>query len=185
MRALASLVIFTTLTTAADEAGRIMSPTDKSAFSSGPVRIIATAPDGRLELDSKPVAPESPFPNVVTAKVTPGPGQHVLALIWPGGRREVTFSVGPDTPAGFQPFRPHPPGGETACTQCHGLSQRGRFVFKGGCFDCHARDPFPKIHSHTAEILSECGLCHNAHGSAAKAHLTLSKELACRQCHSN
>jgi predicted CXXCH cytochrome family protein len=168
---------------AAEDAGRILRPADKSAVPAGPVRIIARAPEGRLELDGQPVAAEKPFPDVLTARVDAKPGPHTLALIWNEGRREITFFAGPDLPAEFATFRAHPPGGETECTQCHELSRRGRFVFKGGCFDCHQREPFAKVHTHNADVLSECGLCHNAHGSTVKSHLLFSKDIACRQCH--
>lgn len=168
---------------AADEAGKILRPADKAALRAGPVRVIATAPEGRLELDGQAVAAEQPFPNVLTAAVSTSPGEHRLALIWKDGRKEITFFTGSEVPAGFAAFHPHPPPGDPQCTQCHGLSQRGRFVFKGGCFECHNREPFAKVHTHNAEVLSECGLCHNAHGSTVKAHLVFTKELACKQCH--
>ena len=177
------LLLASGVTAATDDAGKILRPADKSVLPAGPLRIIARAPDGRLEMDGQPVASEKPFPDVLTASVNAKAGMHTLALIWTGGRTEITFSAGNDVPTGFAPFRPHPPGGDPQCTQCHGLSQRGRFVFRGGCFDCHAGDAFAKVHTHTAEVLNECGLCHNAHGSTVKSHLLFTKEIACKQCH--
>ena len=97
---------------AADEAGKILRPVDKSAFRVGPIRIIATAPEGRVELDGKPVAAEQPFPNVFTAAISTEPGEHKLALVWNDGRKEITFFVGGAAPAGFQQFHPHPPPGD-------------------------------------------------------------------------
>ena len=175
-------VLLCTFLQADDEAGKIMRPADKSAFRSGPVDVIATAPEGILEIDGVRVKAEQPFPNVLQGSVDVKPGVHTLSLSWAGGRKEIKFHVGDEVPAGFASFRPHPPAA-APCTQCHQLSRRGRFVFKGGCFDCHNNSAFAKTHTHTPEVLSECGLCHNAHGSVASRHLTLTKELACKQCH--
>jgi predicted CXXCH cytochrome family protein len=166
-----------------DEVGRIMRPADHSAFSAGEVDVVATAPKGKLQLDGKPISAEQPFPDVFHAVLKPAPGLHSLALIWEGGRKEVPFFVGPNAPAGFEPFRQHPPVAGVQCTQCHELTARGRFHFKGGCFDCHQQQSFARIHTHDAGVLSECGLCHNAHGSTVKAHLLYPKEAACKLCH--
>jgi len=165
--------------------GKILRPADKSAVSSGDVDIVATAPGGRLELDGKPIAAEQPFPNVFHAKLKVPPGEHKLALLSAGGSQEIRFYSGPEAPAGFTPFHQHPPVAGVECTQCHELTRRGRFHFKGGesCFPCHQKDGFAKVHSHAPDVLAECGLCHNAHGSTAKAHLLFAKETACKQCH--
>ena len=160
-----------------------MRPPDKAAFRPGPIDVIAAAPEGTLELDGARVAAEQPFPGVLQARVEVKPGVHRLALSWPGGRKEIQFYSGTEAPAGFAAFRPHPPSAEVPCTQCHQLSRRGRFVFKGGCFDCHSEAGFAKTHTHKPDVLSECGLCHNAHGSTVKSHLTHAKEVACKQCH--
>jgi predicted CXXCH cytochrome family protein len=169
---------------AAEDAGKIMRPADHSSFPGGAVDIVAGAQGGRLELDGKPVAAEQPFPAVLHAKVEVPPGPHTLVLSWEGGRKEVRFFTGGNAPPEFHPFRSHPPQGAATCTQCHELSARGRFRFKNGaCFDCHKTEGFAKVHTHDANVLAECGLCHNAHGSAAKAHLLYAKETACKQCH--
>lgn len=168
---------------AAEDRGKIMRPADKSVIASGPVDIVATAPGGVLELDGARIEAKARFPDVLHATVEPKPGTHTLSLIWEGGRKDIRFHTGPNSPAGFEPFRHHPPGGGAECTQCHELSRRGRFVFKGGCFDCHQDAAFAKVHTHTAEVLRECGLCHNAHGSTAAKHLLYTKEIACKQCH--
>jgi predicted CXXCH cytochrome family protein len=170
---------------AADEdAGKIMRPVDGAALANGQADIIATAPSGKLELDGQPIQPEQPFPNVFHAVVKVTPGMHTLALLWDGGKKEIHFFSGNNPPAGFAPFHQHPPLPNIQCTQCHEVNQHGRFRFKGGCFDCHQRDGFSKIHApHSDSILNECGMCHNAHGSTAKALLLFPKETACRQCH--
>ncbi len=168
---------------AAADGGKIVRPTDRAALPAGEADVIATAPAGKLELDGKPVPAGEPFPNVFHATIKPEPGEHTLALAWDGGRQEVRFFVGDNLPAGFKRFVRHPPQAGVACTQCHGLSTRGRFRFKGGCFDCHQQEAFAGIHFHPVHILQECGICHSAHGSTVKAHLTMPKELACKQCH--
>lgn len=183
MNARVALLLLCTVLPAAEEQGKIMRPADRSTIRSGPVDIVATAPQGTLEVDGVRIQAEQPFPNVLHARAEVKPGIHTLALIWPGGRKEIRFHTGPDAPSGFEPFIVHPPGGDTPCAQCHGLSRRGRFVFKGGCFDCHMEPAFAKTHTHKPDVLAECGLCHNAHGSTVKRHLTLTKELACKQCH--
>ena len=167
---------------AAQDGGVIVRPTDRSALPEGEISVLARAAGGRLELDGAPVSAEAPFPNVLHAKVSPTPGEHTLALVWEGGRREIRFFAGQHAPAEYLPFRQHPPT-EIACTQCHGVSRRGRFRFTGGCFECHEQEQFAGIHQHAPHVLEQCGMCHNAHGSTAQAHMTLSREIACKQCH--
>jgi predicted CXXCH cytochrome family protein len=176
-------VLLCSVLAASEEAGRIMRPPHKAAFRSGPVDVIATAPQGILELDGARLTGEQPFPDVLHSRVGVKPGVHTLSLSWPGGKKEVQFYIGADVPEGFVSFRPHPPAAEVPCTQCHTLSRRGRFIFKGGCFDCHNPAAFAKTHTHTPDVLNECGLCHNAHGSIVKNHLTHAKDVACKQCH--
>ena len=168
---------------AAGEDARILRPSEGSYFASGPVDVVATAPGGKLELDGRLVTAERPFPDVLHAVLKVTPGEHVLALAWNGGRRQVRFFAGPNPPRGFQPFHQHPPLAGVPCTECHELSRTGRFRFKGGCFDCHQQEGFTKLHTHNADVLSECGLCHNAHGSTVKAHLLYPRQIACKQCH--
>lgn len=168
----------------ADEAGKILRPAPQSSFAAGAtVDVVATVPKGgRIELDGVALTLETPFPDVYRGKLQPAPGEHKLAVIWEENRREVVFSMG--ARAGFTAFRHHPPAGETPCTQCHELSKRGRFRFKGGCSDCHAVAAFAQSHKpHNPEVLAECGLCHNAHGSTVKGHLLRSKEQVCQSCH--
>jgi predicted CXXCH cytochrome family protein len=166
-----------------DEFGKILRPVDHSWLASGALDIVATAPGGTLELDGAPINAEQPFPNVFHAVLRAPPGSHSLVLRWDGGKKEITFFSGPNAPADFQAFRQHPPLAGAQCTQCHWLNQRGRFAFRGGCFDCHQRDGFARIHTHDPVVLEQCGMCHNAHGSVVKAHLLYSKENACKICH--
>ncbi len=168
---------------AAEDAGKIMRPADGAAISGDQVDIAATAPAGKLELDGKVITAEQPFPNVFHATLKPPPGAHKLALTWDGGRKEIRFFMGANAPAEFQAFHQHPPVANVQCTQCHELSKRGRFRFKGGCFDCHQNRTFAKIHTHEASVLAECGMCHNAHGSTVKADLLYPRETACKLCH--
>jgi predicted CXXCH cytochrome family protein len=165
--------------------GKILRPADKSALPAGDVDVVATATGGRLEFDGRAVTAEQPFPNVFHAKLKAAPGEHKLVLVWDDGKQEIHFYSGPQPPAGFEPFHQHPPLEGIDCTQCHELSQRGRFRFKGGdsCFGCHQKDAFAKVHSHNTDTLNECGLCHNAHGSTVKSHLLFPRQTACKQCH--
>jgi predicted CXXCH cytochrome family protein len=163
---------------------RIMRPVDGAALPSGTVDVIAAAAEGTLEVDGKTVTAERPYPGVLRAKPSLPNGEHRIAVVSPEGRKEIRIFVGPKSPAPFASYREHPPLADVACTQCHDVNRRGRFRFKGGCFDCHRQDAFVKAHApHVADALSQCGMCHNAHGSTAKAHLTMAKEAACKLCH--
>jgi predicted CXXCH cytochrome family protein len=163
---------------------RIIRPVDGSAFDSGEVEVLAAAPDGRLALDGEVVSGESPFPNVLRAVLAAAPGEHVLSLTWDGGSDEVKFFVGDDHPEGYQAFRPHPPGLEVECTQCHSVSRRGRFrASSAGCFDCHQKDAFVEVHPHQPHVLERCGLCHNPHGSTSDDHLIAARDVVCTSCH--
>ena len=166
----------------AQQEGKILRPENGAALPPGEISVVATAPGGRLELDGQAIPAEEPFPNVFHGRTNAAPGEHALALVWEGGRKEIRFHVGDDPPVGFQPFRLHPPVA-TACTHCHGLSRRRRFRFTGGCFACHEQKTFAGVHDHAPHMLEECGQCHNAHGSTAKALLTLPREKACKLCH--
>ena len=168
----------------AAEAGKLMRPTDGAAYPAGPLEIVARAPEGRLELDGKPVQAEAPFPEVLHGKLDVAPGEHVLALIWEAGWQEAKFFVGDNPPSGYAAFRPHPGFEGAACTQCHGVSRRGNFRFNGDCFACHTDEQYTAKHPHPKHQLEQCGMCHNAHGSTADAHLLYPREKACTICHS-
>ncbi|MCB1022036.1 MAG: hypothetical protein H6509_06105 [Bryobacterales bacterium] len=165
-----------------------MRPVDGAAFASGPIDVAAKAPEGaHLELDGKAAEGaqvEQPFPGVLHAKLAAEPGEHVVALVWPGGRAQVRVFVGDNPPDGFKPFHTHPPPDGIDCAQCHGLSRRGRFRFQGDCFACHTDEQFTAKHPHAKHVLEQCGMCHNAHGSTADALQLYPRETACRQCHS-
>jgi predicted CXXCH cytochrome family protein len=182
----AAIGLMTALLNAADDdVGKILRPSDNSSHESGQVDVVASAPSGKLQLDGVFIEVERPFPDVLHATLKASKGLHSLVLLWEGGKKEVHFFVGPNPPATFQPFHQHPPIPGVLCTRCHGLNRRGRFVFKGGCFDCHQRDAFAKVHTHEPAVLEQCGMCHNAHGSTVKANLLYTKETACKICHSN
>jgi predicted CXXCH cytochrome family protein len=185
---LAPRLVFTglicgTLFAADDEIGKILRPADHSSFPTGQVDVVATAPGGKLLLDGSALQVEQPYRNVFHGTLKAPSGLHTLVLSWEGGKKEVQFFSGANAPAGFQPFRQHPPITVVPCTQCHEVNKRGRFAFKGGCFDCHQRDSFAKVHTHQPAVLEQCGICHNAHGSIEKAHLLYPKETACKICH--
>ena len=101
-------VFFLAALLSAEDAGKIMRPADKAAMPSDDVDIVATAPAGKLELDGKALNAEKPFPNVLHLSVKAAAGEHLLALIWDGGRKDVHFFVGPNLPAGYERFRQHP-----------------------------------------------------------------------------
>ncbi len=161
-----------------------MRPSDGSALPAGPIDVAAAAPDGRIELDGKPVEADRPFENVLHARIDAGPGEHTVSLIWPSGRKDVRVFVGENPPPGFAPFQMHPPPAGLECTQCHALSRRGTFRFRGDCFACHSDEQFTGKHPHPKHVLEQCGMCHNAHGSTADALQIYDRDTACRQCHS-
>ncbi len=166
------------------EQAKLMRPTDGAAYPTGPVKVVAAAPDGRLEIDGKAIEAERPFPDVLHAEIEVEAGEHTLALIWEGGRQEAKFFVGDGVPAGFEAFRPHPGFELNQCSQCHAVSRRGTFRFSGDCFACHTDEQYTASHPHPKHQLEQCGLCHNAHGSTADAHLLYPRETACTICHS-
>lgn len=163
--------------------GMIMRPVNGAALSGREADIIATAPSGKLLLDGQPISVEQPFPNVLHAVVKVSPGVHSITLQWDGGKKEIRIFAGENPPSGYSRFHAHPPIAGVQCTQCHEINQRGRFRFKGGCFDCHQQSAFAAVHTHNETVLRQCGMCHNAHGSTVKADLLYPKETACRQCH--
>jgi len=158
----------------------ILRPTDKSVIKAGPLSVVASG-TGELRLDGKTVTVSRPAAGVVTAHVNPSPGMHELTL----GPKKTQFFMGPNPPQGWKEFRPHPPA--AACDSCH-TAASGTWAIKGdlageNCFRCHDQKVFPKPHQHNSEVLAECQLCHNPHGSTEKFHLKMAKETACKQCH--
>ena len=123
---------------AAEDNGKILRPADNSWYQAGPVDLVATAESGKLQLDGAAIQAEQPFPERFSRHV-----EGIAGAAFGGsdvGRRQersADFSSAPIPPAGYQAFHQHPPVPGIQCTQCHELNARGRFVFKGGCFDCH------------------------------------------------
>jgi predicted CXXCH cytochrome family protein len=177
--ALVLLLAATVLAQNTSEGPRILRPSDKAALPPGPLTIIARGA-GSLLLDGKGVSAKALNGGMVFAEVTPRGGLHELSF----AGHKLRFFVGPGAPADFRPYRIHPPAG-AACETCH-VVREGAWEFRGAgssCFGCHDQKKFPVGHTHNAEVLSECGLCHDPHGSAEKFHLKLAKETACKQCH--
>ena len=157
----------------------ILRPADKAVLPPGPLTVIARGA-GPLRLDGRGVSVRVQNGDIVTATVTPAAGLHELSF----ADQKLRFFVGPGAPADFRPYRLHPPA-TAACDTCHTVRD-GVWEFRGAassCFGCHDQKKFPVGHTHNAEVLSECGLCHDPHGSAEKFHLKLAKETACKQCH--
>jgi predicted CXXCH cytochrome family protein len=152
----------------------ILRPTHQSVVPPGPLSIVAKGA-GEVLLDGKPVAAQRPGPDAVHAEVEAAPGKHVLTV----GATKIEFAAGP-VPDGWKVFRAHPPAGE--CAACH---QPKSWEFKGAdaCLACHDQAAFAKTHTHNAEVLNECQLCHAPHGSTEERHLKFTKETACKQCH--
>ena len=162
----------------------ILSPAADSRFSKGPVRVIARSEAGAvLRLDGKPIVAESPADGVLLAYLTPAAGVHEIVLKTAKGEQKVRFSVGAE--GSFAPFREHPPVAN--CQTCHAVKngvwslQRASPVLL--CSQCHSKESFPKTHTHIPGVLADCQMCHNPHGSATAAFLTMGKEKACKQCH--
>lgn len=161
----------------------ILRPTDQTVLRAGPLTVVARGPaSARLALDGKSIESVRPAPGVHTAGINPSPGMHELTL----GSARVRFAVGPVTgAAGWKQFRSHPPVAE--CTACHAV-KGGEWTFRSdkiaeSCAGCHDLKPFPKLHMHNTEVLNECQLCHQPHGSTEKFHLKMNKETACKICH--
>jgi predicted CXXCH cytochrome family protein len=174
-------LLLATAVAAQEPEARIFSPSDESVVA-GEVRIIASG-HGRLLLDGKPVESQSPAAGVRHASARVEPGAHEVSI---EGGPAVRFHTGGGAPRDWKPFRAHPPGG-AACETCHavknGVWTFARASLVGVCFACHNREQFPKTHTHEPGIIPDCQLCHSPHGSTAAAHMKLTKELACKQCH--
>lgn len=163
--------------------GVIVKPPDGAWLSGPEVQIIVRGESAEILLDGNPLETKEPFPGVYAVIVELLPGAHRLRLESPAGTSEISFHSGNEQPDGTSKrYADHPPS-QIACTHCHSVSRRGRFRFSGGCQSCHPREPFIKTHSHEPHELASCGMCHDAHGSAASQLLRLPKEQACKQCH--
>jgi predicted CXXCH cytochrome family protein len=169
----------------AQDAGvtNIHSPAAGSVWN-GPVRVIARVEAGQKPLlDGKPFETVAPAPGVTVASVKLAPGTHEISL----GAEKVRFHVGAGAPAGFAPFRDHPPVA-AGCDSCHAVKEGAwalkRASLSGICFQCHDREAFPKKHTHVYGTLADCQMCHNPHGSASVGHMKMDKAKACTLCHS-
>jgi predicted CXXCH cytochrome family protein len=166
-------------------------PTNESVLAEGSLVVVAkTEGTGELKLDGKAVEAKQPAPNVLTATVRLVAGRHTLTLSTGGTEHKAEVFVkaksgGGAAPEGWADFRQHPPA--ATCETCHAVKD-GAWAFKSAvlsetCFGCHDAKAFPSPHSHTAETLAECQLCHAAHGSTVKGHLKYKRETACKLCH--
>lgn len=160
------IVAFAFALLCAAEEPAILRPTDHAAMPETPFRVVAR---GKPLLDGKPFDSSQP--------IKPAPGLHELTL----GSEVVKFFVGSPAPAGFKPFRVHPPA--AACDACHAASTGGGDLKANACFACHNEKAFPKTHMHNPQVLEDCASCHSPHGSAESFHLKLPKALACKLCH--
>jgi len=163
----------------APEGPRLLRPADRSALPAGPLTVVARG-DGPLVLDGQPVKTARPGPGAIAAELTLAPGPHALSF----AGQSIRFFAGPNPPAGYLPYRLHPPAA-ASCDTCH-VVRDGAWDFRGAassCFGCHDQKKFPIGHTHNAEVLAECGLCHDPHGSTEKFHLKFARETACKQCH--
>jgi predicted CXXCH cytochrome family protein len=152
----------------------VLRPTPQSVVPPGPLSIVARGA-GELRLDGKPVPSAQPAPGVTTATVNVAPGKHSITF----GGATVEFAAG-TPPAGWKPFTAHPPAAE--CAACHDTPS-WEFKGAGACLACHSGDGFARTHTHNSEVLAECQLCHQPHGSTEKRHLKFTREVACKQCH--
>jgi len=154
---------------------RILRPAANSAVKPGATSIIASGA-GALKLDGKPAPAKKLAPGVWSAEVDVPPGVHEIEI----GTAKLRFLAG-SPEGGWKEFRMHPPA--AACGACHAVIE-GAWSFKdGSCFGCHDPQAFPKTHQHASEVLLECQMCHDPHGSTEKFHLKLARDLACKQCH--
>ena len=181
-------LLFVSLVGVAQQAGgpRILRPENNSTVDAGSLSIIAKAVgEGELKLDSKPLTASKPANGILTATIEVSPGTHELVLVSGGAEYKVRFHAGASAPEGWQKYRSHPPAAE--CSTCHSAAA-GEWALKEevagpSCMTCHDAVSFPKAHTHKPEEIEECQMCHNPHGSTAKRHLIMSKEVACKQCH--
>jgi predicted CXXCH cytochrome family protein len=152
----------------------ILRPEPRSIVPAGPLSVIAKT-EAEILLDGKAIAAQRPAPGAAHATLEIAPGKHTLSA----GGVTIEFAAG-SAPAGWKPFRAHPPA--SACGACH---TSGTWEFEGAeaCLACHDAAAFAKPHTHNAEVLNECQLCHLPHGSTEKAHLKFPKSTACKQCH--
>src|SRR5262249_33473107 len=163
----------------------ILRPTHQSILETEEVQVIAR--EGEVWLDGKALAGRQTAPTRRALSVQIPAGIHQLT--WKGAQaiQEIKFAVTTPqnrmAPSAWKVYRAHPPQAE--CGTCH-AAQIGDFkkpTVAETCFTCHERNAFAEGHTHNDEILAECVLCHDPHGSTEKFHLKMTREIACKQCH--
>ncbi|HYZ85132.1 MAG TPA: cytochrome c3 family protein, partial [Bryobacteraceae bacterium] len=166
----------------------ILRPLDGSVLASGNVSFVARVNGpAKLLVDGKPAPAVNPAPNALMATLKLEPGAHELVLDLGSAKQTAKVFVGTGSaPAGFEPFRAHPPTAAT-CDACHAVKDNVwalKFdTTAEACMKCHDATQFPKKHTHVVNVLEECQMCHMPHGSKAASHLKMNKETACKQCH--
>lgn len=161
----------------------ILRPSDRSVLQSGALQIIART--GEIWLDGKPIRQPQDRGGRQALSVSAPAGKHELLWKHAGGFQKIEFFVasGPtETPPGWKVYKEHPPQAE--CAACHaGEKDFRKSSIAETCFSCHEQKAFPAAHSHNSEVLAECVLCHDPHGSAERFHLRMTRETTCKQCH--
>jgi len=164
----------------------ILRPTDQAVLETEEVQVIARP--GGLWLDGKALKERQTEAMRQALSLRIPAGRH--ELVWKNGDASqkvqfmVTTSGKTPAPPGWKVYKGHPPQAE--CQNCHAGKQPGVFrksTLAETCFTCHAQDAFAAGHAHNDEVLAECVLCHNPHGSTEKFHLKMTRETACKQCH--
>ena len=165
----------------------ILRPTDQSVFETEEVQLIVGA-GGEIWLDGKSLKQRQAQGTRQPLVMRIPAGRHELA--WKNGDTSqkvqfiVTTSGKTAAPQGWKVYKGHPPQSE--CQNCHAGEQPGDFkksTVAETCFTCHEQNAFASGHAHNDEVLAECVLCHNPHGSTEKFHLKMTRETACKQCH--
>ena len=184
-------VVFTeaiTLTSAqTPETAGILRPTDQAVLETEEVQVIARP--GELWLDGKSLKERQ------TQAM-----RQALSLRIPAGRHELIWKNGDTSSENSihcQNLCEH--CGSARVESLQGASSSGRMseLSRGkGSREFSRRSPlqrhasrvtskstFAAGHAHNDEVLAECVLCHNPHGSTEKFHLKMTRETACKQCH--
>jgi len=168
------------------EKAGILRPTDQSVLETEEVQIIARA--GEVWLDGKSLKERQTQGARQALSIRIPAGRH--ELIWKNGdalqkiQFAVTSSGNTAIPPDWKVYRAHPPQAE--CQNCHSGENPRDFkkaTVAETCFTCHEQKAFAAGHAHNDEVLAECVLCHNPHGSTEKFHLKMTRETACKQCH--
>jgi DmsE family decaheme c-type cytochrome len=80
--------------------------------------------------------------------------------------------------------------GKMQCSSCHnphgtdGVGSLRTAERKNDlCYNCHSRYQGPFVYEH-APVMEDCGICHDAHGTAANNLLRQNEPFVCLQCHS-